>query len=702
MADTSNFNYALFEQKELYEEGPLRDRKSDLYNLHAKDNRKLSELVRDIISLANTACEYRKYAYLLLGIAEEYRETPDGERIKEYRVVGLEQYLTHFKGNLQHNPSEVWEDVKSRLEQCIGKYIRPSVRWELKHGTLTKRDNPDEEEVVHIAYIQIAPASPKQPYAVAKQIKAGDKILRTGQSWIRRGESKREIVLQELFESQWVDIIECPFVLPRQWKQYFEKLLEQQDIRRTKRIDPYIDLHTDEDDILLDNVVEQFLSDEEVRLLVLQGGAGCGKSTFLWRLAADHAEIGAAQMDDIIRQEEFNSPPGHIPLVLSLHGSGAQVDSEQKITDRLLDKANALGTFWNERPQRPWGLFERADLSWLICLDGLDEIWDDDGQRQFLNDALKPFMDRFPRTKLILTSRPFAVEAGFREWNRTGVASIRPLTLDEISDYLAAALPREAYDDALALLESEPDLQKICSHPAHLAAAVPFFGEGYEDEPVDVLDKSSPASGLEFEEAESAPGSSTTQAIDTEEIERTEELMELASELRKELERPVQAHLSNGAKSEKHDDSQEGEGEDLRIPIPLGRALSAIYVYLWSRERERRNYGREKTDEWWETTGQFALNRDGHKPKFRKHTIDEVFGSKDPFYWLLHLAILKQIPRRLYVFFTELTQAYFAAEYIAQCIETGEDSVDSLLSSCQANFQERTRALLSDISPELL
>jgi len=312
-------------------------------------------------------------------------------------------------------------------------------------------------------------------------------------------------------------------------------------------------------------------------------------------------------------------------------------------------------------------------------------------------------MDRFPRTKLILTSRPSAVEAGFQDWNRTSIVSIRPLTLDEISGYLAATLSGEVHNDAIALLKSETDLQRICSHPAHLAAVMRFFGEGYEREPVDSPVHLSPIPTPELEKPESDPGSSTVQAVDAENPESEKELQEFASKLREELERSSQIDPINTAENDKGRSAEEGEDggrddEDLRIPIPLGRALGAIYEYLWDRETERRNFRQEETDEWWETAGHFALSRDGHQPRFRKKTVCEAFGSDVPFYWLLHLAVLKQISWRLYAFLTDLTQAYFAADYIAQCIEANEPALGSLLNPCEESFRRRVLTLLKDIS----
>jgi hypothetical protein len=268
----SPFRPELFTEPKNYEETPLCDRKSDMYGLRpgGMDDRKKAELVRDVIAMANTACVRRKPAHLLMGIDDEGA------------VGGLEEHLVVFEYD---NKAElnVWEAVRRKFDDIIRNYIQPNVQWDLKHGkVIVNKREEVEDRLVPVAYLIIQPANLDKFYSAKRQIR--NEIV-SGQCWIRSGESKHELTRQEIQANDWSKYVDVPHSFPSDWKRYFEKQLSDTPLRMAQEIEYYIELRTEDGDSLQDKF-EQFLDDQGSNLLIIQGNAGSGKSTFVQRMTS--------------------------------------------------------------------------------------------------------------------------------------------------------------------------------------------------------------------------------------------------------------------------------------------------------------------------------------------------------------------------------------------------------------------------------
>ncbi|PWH13283.1 MAG: hypothetical protein DDG58_14575, partial [Ardenticatenia bacterium] len=168
-----SFRHELFTEPEHYEESHLRDRKAMLPDLWK--NEKVAEFVRDVIALANTARMFGRPAYLLYGIDDEGHLCGiDSSKHLYDRLRGL----------------TIGEKVQHRLQEVIPRYIKPTVKWEFKASQING---------VEVAYLMIHPIATDSPYRVKEQFPSkGEPQLRSGQCWIRFGESKSEIQSKEI------------------------------------------------------------------------------------------------------------------------------------------------------------------------------------------------------------------------------------------------------------------------------------------------------------------------------------------------------------------------------------------------------------------------------------------------------------------------------------------------------------------------
>ncbi len=134
--------------------------------------------------------------------------------------------------------------------------------------------------------------------------------------------------------------------------------------------------------------------------IVLLGEAGAGKTTLLTYLTHCCA-TGQVEHEPTLADVSGNAL---LPLFISLR------DYAGESATRSLDYSliHHLYTLANERLYfaPPYKFFEDALEAGqcLVCLDGLDEIWDI-GQRKTVADAISVLVSRFPHSRYLVTSR---------------------------------------------------------------------------------------------------------------------------------------------------------------------------------------------------------------------------------------------------------------------------------------------------------
>lgn len=634
-----DFNFDLFTKPEYYEETLLRDRKAMVAYWIDKEK---AEFVRDVISLANTARMLGKPAYLILGVRDSADGTVDD-------ICGIGEMFERKIGQGKTEQQAIEAIRHEMIVDIVHQYVSPIPQIEIKLRNLGDKV---------IGYILIRPLT-GEPFRVSREFRRGGKTyLRPGQCWIRFGESKKEIRVEELSpdsDKLRYCYAEVPYVLPSVWERYFEHV--QQEIYRCwEEFDVpdeagYQELH-DHRGRPIQEIVDDFLEQSDARLLILQGEAGGGKSLFMQRLAKTLAEQGAQDMKDAQRQEEFSPPSGFIPIFYRLRELTWRARKESAHLTKIL--CNLLSPLWegHERPLYPEKLFENSRLNWLILLDGLDEIGEYAKRREFLR-TLTEFMASYPRVRIIMTTRP-SPGINLESIHHANLVEIAPLDENQITNFLLAyRTDRNEIEEFLAICKAWEDAWQLLRVPAYLNAAALVIGipRVIADVPESSDNSVAPAD---------VPESEPVKPVDL--LDTTDELPNAIeqADLNLEVSEPVTDEIPELLNIQQSDD-------DFVLTLP--RLLDGIYNAFW--ERENRRGLMEKTNSW--RCGTHALAAKSmqdcpvpvRRDRARRHLKEK--GLR----WVLEMGILSENEHE-HVFFTiPSAQIYSAAKQLQGDIESG-------------------------------
>jgi hypothetical protein len=659
----ADFRCELFEDPEEYEETLLRDRKSDFPVLNRKcaEPGKRAEFVRDVIALANTARMTGRPAYLLFGIDNHGK------------VVGIEQYLEQYGGHR--------EKARQQMKDLFLAHIEPKILgWELKYGECQQK---------LVAYLLIPPQVSERPFCIksTKELlrDKNNRELRPGSCWIRIGESKQEIEAHEIApedDRYRYTHSTVPYLFPSHWSKYLQRLLADPKIIESRNITPYVELQTSTGESLSQRV-RFFLETSTDRLLVIKGVVTSGKSVFLNRLCAQLADENLVAIYGIQRREEFKPPPGWIPLPFSLRGRKNIVKDMQKFTDALLDTLNQGAVFWQRRPHKPELLFSTPELHWLVCLDGMDELLEQNVQRDFVG-VLQDFMNRYPLVKILLTTRPFAVHVNFNDLSAASEVEIAALTDAQIEKFIASQASNDKeFENMLALLRREPELMELYRHPGYLVAAMRELVPESNIQPSD-----QPSSGLDTEASSLISEEAEQQVLSIEQMLPSIDESTLISKVE-----PLAQKEEVAISESKHD-------EEGVIPLRLATLVDRIYCYLWERERERWRIDTDHNRVFWESAGRLAIASDGKKLMFNRDFFYRyiLHPRNHVKFWLLNLGILLEHNYALWKFCNELVKTFFAAWWVRMSLMSGDDErAKHALSDCTDEFRDRVAHLLADL-----
>ncbi len=660
---SKDFRPELFADPSEYEETPLRDRKQKLYNLYHHGEK--AEFLRDVIAMANSARAWGKRACLLFGL---------DDRGNICDITGdLRPYLG--SAPLPTTDTEIisaMEKVRHAMGEALGQYIAPTLNlWDLKWGRMNG---------ALVAYLCIEPQSPPNAFHVDKDLQSGrNRLLRKGECWIRRGESKFAIDRQELDVNS-PGYSQVPLVPPSGWLRYFEKLLGDREIAQAASKAPYLDLYN-ENGVPLKTILETFLDSEE-HILVIEGPPGSGKSTFMRRLVADWAEAGIVAMQEIRRREEFRPPPGWIPVYFKVKDT--PLTEREDLAKEILRIVNSKGQFWQTEPSAPEKLFEDEErrLHWLVCFDGLDELWESRKVEHFLK-TVRNLHRRFPRLKILISTRPWFSIPDLQ------IVRIAPLQETQIKNYLRAfvSVSNEWIGQQLEMDFSHPQselypLRELCTTPLYLETLASIIAP----------DASMAETSLEPFTSAEAEQVSDIPALVIEDVSV------------KTVPRPIPPEEVQGAAEDipliEADRSAEEEGirqeqpadEVESPPLTLGWVLSRMLQWIWEREEKRREIDKRQTKLWWRATGKLSLQIDGHRQFAEEEMARKCYSSKKGLYWVLNLGILCS-EREGIRFSHRYVQCYFSADYL----RTHPEDKDAWRSRCTSDFWQSVQKILGQI-----
>lgn len=630
-----DFNFNLFTQSDQYEETLLRDRKALIE--YWRDDKK-AELVRDVIALANTARMLGKPAYLILGVQDKVDGTPDD-------ICGIGEM---FERQIRQGKTEeqAFETIKREMAGIIHRYIQPLLSPDIQ---FTRYD----EKVV--GYVLIRPV-PGEPFRVSQEFRSGREIyLQQGQCWLRVGESKHDVEVEDLapdHDKLRYCYAEVPYVLPSIWLQYFEQV--QHDMLKLTADSPeesaYQELHNDKG-IPISKIVDEFLVQDDGRWLILQGAAGCGKSLFLQRLVNSLAQNGEQEARDVQRLEQFVPPGKFIPVFYQLRDLTHSARTDSTHFTRTL--CNLLAPLWQDnqngrRPSRPERLFENPRLHWLIILDGLDEIGAHERRREFLR-TFTDFMQTYRRLRVILSTRP-----GLPLQNEQAqMVEIAPLDKKQIEDFLMAYRTDQNDQEIYAFIESYKtwdDARKLLSVPVYLNAALATVGIQRK-----VSDAQPPPENSPVQNEENINTGEPREASENNPEAISSILPEDAS---LEVEQPVTPEPTK----------REGERKEEFVDT-LPRLLERVYRAFWRREEKR---GRQNIKRLQCGTYQLAASRMNACPAYVQRNHARRLFMEKGLCWVLEMGVLDDNSEWEHIRFTiPSAQVYSAAKQVQGDIEGG-------------------------------
>lgn len=180
--------------------------------------------------------------------------------------------------------------------------------------------------------------------------------------------------------------------------------------------------------------------------LLILGEPGAGKTITLLKLARDL--IARAEQDSSLL----------IPVVFNL-SSWRSKDKKQELADWLIQELNirygvatALGKNWIDTRQL------------ILLLDGLDEVKDD--RREACVQAINEFIKKYGPTKVVVCSHTEEYNALPTKLEFLGAIYLRPLTSEQINQYLDKS--SEQLATLKVLLQNNPELQELAKSPLML------------------------------------------------------------------------------------------------------------------------------------------------------------------------------------------------------------------------------------------
>lgn len=460
-------------------EGPLYDRKRFIPIIRCRKKHlasapedlceRISEFVRDSISLLNAARRRGEPAYMVFGVDNDWRIQACGVRYSSTQVFTREEYDNFFasKKGIERLQREITErHFKQHANTLIEDKPRDFVRYEF--GWLEV-----DGKRVFLAYLAFDPNPSKVAYHVQNlEGEDGIWLKRTGLTantgYTRVGDSKEPVPVADLTSLvAWTDI---PYISPKGWKTYLGKLQERIDkiheadgLRVGPDLEQVLRLEHSGDSAL-EHLRTFVRNPDGPNVLFLFGHGGSGKSTLLRTLTLELRSKVNDEFGEELRNEQ---PKAYVPIYVNLADLGNS--SLATFASDMFKVAEPKG------PESLHRLFSDPNIEYAILFDAFDEIYLStmphvarNRALQCLNELLS-FAAAHPFIKIVVASRPTMMPPKRLEEYVT--VYLAPLSVQQITERLKGErLPSQVETDLIRLVESNPGLQRMMGIPAMLSA----------------------------------------------------------------------------------------------------------------------------------------------------------------------------------------------------------------------------------------
>ena len=392
-------------------EPPVSEEKSDDHFTFAKH----------LIAFGNIARSTGRECHIVFGVDDETR------RVKDLRDF-------YHPGDLKKWSSEVSihkkqaDGVLEKIRTISEKWIAPeSPRFSLQYG--------ETRSSAFISYLTIYPTKTSVPFCLKKQ----HKNRSAGTVFVRVCSSSVPIEFSEAENLS--PFSEIEYLTRSEWQRFFQFHMAGEFLTAYDLLPAFKHKTTEGGDAL--EIIMQALN-KDAQSILIKGMAGAGKSTLLKRvayrlsysinLADEISRIELGEGDDKPNEETFvvtnfrdqmsNSPKSRIPIYISLRTTFRDIKEIDNLflteIQKIVGKDFATSTTFD-------GFRNNKNISWVLLLDGVDEIRNTDVAGPVLGEWLQ-LLTRNKNIQVVITSRPYAANPV----NVSNVVDLAPLKSDEI------------------------------------------------------------------------------------------------------------------------------------------------------------------------------------------------------------------------------------------------------------------------------
>ena len=431
----------LFNELAFLPENGLMDRKSQLYRVYGQNILKSrSDLVKDMIALANTARRRGKPAYLFLGVQ-------DKTSVPEDQLPGIDGQCnrpTKPQGWDNLSIEEQQERIGKDYQRIIREYVTPPMDFEYLWGYVDGK---------LVSYILVAYNPHERPFEIKKEVASKEKVfLKRGDCWERIGESNESVSPHEKqYLYRYNDV---PYITKKAWETHVKRCLEAY----RSDIDPEISLKvlkvSPSKRIDWNEQINQWIDSQAHHIVLLIGGPGTGKTTTLRQTMYILSSNLLANLEAIGSEEQPSEP---IPVYVDLNERS--FDGSKAFKRELVSRLDEFGCLELRNHPQPYTFFGQGKRRFVILLDGLDEIESTNGRQT--RAAIRGVIDSSPLSMhFIVAGRTIGMPPSWL--NRYPVFQIEPVEQPSIREFLDGTLEvgSEAWDfiygDGLLQLVSSP------------------------------------------------------------------------------------------------------------------------------------------------------------------------------------------------------------------------------------------------------